>query len=34
MLYREMIEAEKAALEKINVLIGEIEEKIDNIEGL
>ncbi len=33
MLYREMIEEEKAVLEKINGLIDEIEEKIDQIEG-
>lgn len=33
MMYREMIEAEKAALEKINASIDEIEEKINEIEG-
>ncbi len=33
MLYREMIETEKAALEKINILISDIEDKIDQIEG-
>lgn len=33
MLYREMIEAEKATLEKINTSIDEIEEKIDQIES-
>lgn len=33
MMYREMIEAEKATLEKINVSIEEIEEKIAEIEG-
>ena len=33
MMYREMIESEKATLEKINASIDEIEEKIDEIEG-
>lgn len=33
MLYRDMIEAEKATLEKINASINEIEEKIDEIES-
>lgn len=33
MMYREMIEAEKATLEKINASIDEIEEKIAEIEG-
>ena len=33
MLYREMIETEKASLEKINTLISEIEDKIEQIEG-
>lgn len=33
MLYREMIEDEKATLEKMNALIFEIEEKIEQIEG-
>ncbi len=33
MMCREMIEAEKASLEKINSSIDEIEEKIDEIEG-
>ena len=33
MLVREMIEAEKGSLEKINASIDEIEEKIDEIEG-
>jgi hypothetical protein len=33
MMYREMIEAEKATLEKINASIDEIEEKIDRIES-
>ncbi len=33
MMYREMIEAEKAALEKVNASIDEIEEKINEIEG-
>ncbi len=33
MMYREMIEAEKTTLEKINHSIDEIEEKIDQIEG-
>lgn len=33
MMYREMIEAEKATLEKINASIEEIEEKIEEIEG-
>lgn len=33
MMYREMIEAEKVTLEKINSSIEEIEEKIDEIEG-
>lgn len=33
MMYREMIEAEKATLEKINSSIDEIEEKIAEIEG-
>ncbi len=33
MMYREMIEAEKATLEKINASIEEIEDKIDQIEG-
>lgn len=33
MLYREMIEAEKTTLEKMNALINEIEEKIEQIEG-
>lgn len=33
MLHREQIESEKAALEKINSSIDEIEEKIANIEG-
>ncbi len=33
MMYRELIEAEKAALEKINLTIEEIEEKVAEIEG-
>ncbi len=33
MMYREMIEAEKATLEKVNASIDDIEEKIDQIEG-
>lgn len=33
MLYREMIEDEKATLDKMNALIDEIEEKIEQIEG-
>ncbi len=33
MLYRDMIEAEKATLEKVNASINEIEEKIDEIES-
>jgi hypothetical protein len=33
MMYREMIEAEKAALEKIHSSIEDIEEKIEEIEG-
>lgn len=33
MMYREMIEAEKASLEKVNASIDEIEEKIAEIEG-
>lgn len=33
MLYREMIEDEKVSLEKMNALIHEIEEKIEQIEG-
>jgi hypothetical protein len=33
MMYREMIETEKATLEKINTSIDEIEEKISEIEG-
>ena len=33
MMYRELIEAEKAALEKINCTIEEIEEKVAEIEG-
>jgi hypothetical protein len=33
MMYREMIEAEKATLEKVNSSIEEIEEKIEEIEG-
>ncbi len=33
MMYREMIEAEKATLEKINASIDEIEEKIEEIEA-
>jgi hypothetical protein len=33
MMYREMIEAEKALIEKINSSIEEIEERIDEIEG-
>jgi hypothetical protein len=33
MMYREMIEAERATLEKINTSIDEIEEKIDEIEA-
>ncbi len=33
MTYREMIETEKAALEKVNGSIEEIEDKIDEIEG-
>ncbi len=33
MMYREMIETEKATLEKMNAMIDEIEEKIEQIEG-
>jgi len=33
MMYREMIETEKASLDKINASIEEIEYKIDEIEG-
>ena len=33
MMYREMIETEKASLDKINASIEEIEDKIDEIEG-
>jgi len=33
MMYREMIEAEKTRLDKVNASIEEIEEKIDHIEG-
>ena len=33
MLYRELMEEEKNRLDKVNHIIGEIEEKIEEIEG-